>query len=177
MREFKLLNLSVFYEEDNELKLVKEQIIARRTIFGSYKEIITGIKFRPRNLDEGIFKNYYMFTSHELAHPVDVFGDSDAPLWAQMSHNNDPINMKYTEDLAHDYCVKAIKKYGFAFILNYKNNDFNNLRNANLSDASSYGKDFDSTKFYKLVDTYNYTRKRYYKQDKKTIKERVKSGL
>ena len=175
MREFKLLNLSIFYEEDNELKLVRQDIIARRTIFGNYKEIVTGIKLRTWNLNEEIFLNYYKRTSNELRHPVDIFGDLDAPLWATMAKKNPPIDMKFSEDLAHDYYSELIKKYGVAFVLNYRNNDFRNLRIVSIPVASSYREDFYSTKFYELIDMYNRTSKRYYKQDKKTIKERVRS--
>ena len=155
MREFKLLNLSIFYKEDNELKLVKEDIIARRTIMGNYKEIITGIKFRPRNLNESVFANHSS---------VEVLNLGDSTF----------AELRSKEWSAHNYCVKAIKKYGFVFVLNKENNDFGNLRVARLSDASSYGKDFDYTKLYALSYTYNHTSKGYYKQDKKEIKKNYK---
>ena len=176
MREFKLLNLSVFYEEDNELKLVKESIIARGTFFGNYKEIVTGIKFKPRCLNEEVFFKYYKYNSFSFTRPVDVFDEKDKPLWAKMSPKSEN-KLLLAEKLAHNYFGRLIKKYGFVFVLNYKNNDFNNLRIANLGDASSYKKTLYSTKFYDLIDTYNHDSKRYYKQDKAKIKERIRSEL
>ena len=157
MREFKLLNLSIFYECDNELKLEKEQIIAQKTIFGNYKEIVTSIKFKPRYLNEDVFLKYYDHNSYEIPTPHDNLSNF--------------IELEKSGEKTHNYYGRLIKKYGFAFVLNYENNDFNNLRIANPADASSYGENFDSTKFAELIKTYNddTIRTNYYRQDKRKI--------
>lgn len=169
MNRYKKATLSIIYEnlsKPNKLELKKESIIVKKTIFGRYKDISSGIKFKPTTLKDEIVMDNYPSYSNTITRPFGGRSLDSLPPIILIGPSGE-VDLNHSEMKIYDKLINSIKTRGFTFILSDNNNDFSHLRTPTPQEVESYLNSVHASCFHQMLIKYN-------KEDKKNIKKAIK---
>ena len=116
MNRYKKATLSVIYENvsnPKKLELQKEEIIVKKTIFGRYKDISTGIKFKPTTLEDELIQTKYPSYSSAITKPFGGRNKDNLPLAVIIGPSGE-VKLSISEMIIYDKCINSIKSHGHA---------------------------------------------------------------